>query len=474
MFAAKGATFGAAKRGASWAKIGRETELSCLHMSIEQWLKIPAIFVVVFDGDQRPLVKRGKRVNVKEEHQLAPAFRELLDASGFDYLTAPGEAEAYLAALNRSERINYVLTSDCDVFLFGAQHVIRTPQEPNNRDIVQVYHEAALRTYDSGALLSEGVILMAVLVGGDYDEKGLRGCGFETAYTLARTSSLPADLVAIMRNKRLSSSEILVQLSTWRSTLCRQLVENPHLRSRRPALAASIPEKFPQREILDLYINPVTEFSGTSQPNSNWEARFPDSAQMVVLAARLFGWSWKRTLQMLRESIWPGHMDHSHAGPCSGCLGSQTDLRIIQLDGMNVPAPVDSFILCRIELGTFSAQSLVHAAYQNEKGTPTGISSSGKASDCTPILVPSPIVWYADRTLFDRYNCQQYPMMRARLKRCRNYFEKRWSTPSSSSLPQNSHLPTALDAANSTLGSEVRYVITRNSVGQEVLEIIDD
>ena len=45
-----------------------------------------------------------------------------------------------------------------------------SPQEANNRDIVQVYHKAALRTYDSGALLPEGVILMAVLVGGDYDE----------------------------------------------------------------------------------------------------------------------------------------------------------------------------------------------------------------------------------------------------------------------------------------------------------------
>jgi 5'-3' exonuclease len=40
-------------------------------------------------------------------------------------LKAPGEAEAFLAMLNRIGHVDYVLTSDSDAFLFGARHVIR-------------------------------------------------------------------------------------------------------------------------------------------------------------------------------------------------------------------------------------------------------------------------------------------------------------------------------------------------------------
>ena len=40
-------------------------------------------------------------------------------------LKAPGEAEAELAYLNQIQAIDLVLTTDSDIFLFGATHVIR-------------------------------------------------------------------------------------------------------------------------------------------------------------------------------------------------------------------------------------------------------------------------------------------------------------------------------------------------------------
>jgi 5'-3' exonuclease len=40
-------------------------------------------------------------------------------------LKAPGEAEAELAYLNQIRAIDLVLTSDSDVFMFGATHVVR-------------------------------------------------------------------------------------------------------------------------------------------------------------------------------------------------------------------------------------------------------------------------------------------------------------------------------------------------------------
>jgi 5'-3' exonuclease len=40
-------------------------------------------------------------------------------------LQAPGEAEAELAYLNQILAVDLVLTSDSDIFLFGATHVMR-------------------------------------------------------------------------------------------------------------------------------------------------------------------------------------------------------------------------------------------------------------------------------------------------------------------------------------------------------------
>lgn len=146
-----------------------------------------------------------------------------------------------------------------------------------------MYHEAAVRDPNSGPGLSQaGIVLIAILAGGDYDsvspmatiinkieankprtrKTGLRGCSFNMARTLARTTSLGHELMEIMQgNHQLVEFDngyfLSVRLSEWRSRLRTELKSNHHLSRRQPALAASIPETFPQPEILDLYINPA-------------------------------------------------------------------------------------------------------------------------------------------------------------------------------------------------------------------------
>ncbi|KAF5342431.1 hypothetical protein D9611_001775 [Ephemerocybe angulata] len=74
MFAAKFATKRKGESINSWTRIGRETELANLRKNLEQWLALPAIFVVVFDGPRRPKMKRGKQVRTSRPHQLEPGM----------------------------------------------------------------------------------------------------------------------------------------------------------------------------------------------------------------------------------------------------------------------------------------------------------------------------------------------------------------------------------------------------------------
>ncbi|KIJ12021.1 hypothetical protein PAXINDRAFT_15198 [Paxillus involutus ATCC 200175] len=55
---------------------------------------------------------------------------ELLDAFGFGWYEAPGEAEAELAALNQHDIVDMVLTTDSDVLVFRAKCIVRCPPQP--------------------------------------------------------------------------------------------------------------------------------------------------------------------------------------------------------------------------------------------------------------------------------------------------------------------------------------------------------
>ena len=69
-------------------------------------------------------MKRGKAIG-KKEHWMVSGMQEIIEAFGFEWHRAPGEAEAELAYLNRVGIIDAIVTDDVDTFVFGAKMVIR-------------------------------------------------------------------------------------------------------------------------------------------------------------------------------------------------------------------------------------------------------------------------------------------------------------------------------------------------------------
>lgn len=83
IFEAQGAVNRVRAKGGSWARTGRDTEYRCLSLKLEQLARLPAIVVVVFDGPNRPKIKRDTRVQSNKEHYLSAELRLLADAFGF-------------------------------------------------------------------------------------------------------------------------------------------------------------------------------------------------------------------------------------------------------------------------------------------------------------------------------------------------------------------------------------------------------
>ncbi|KDQ49855.1 hypothetical protein JAAARDRAFT_113539, partial [Jaapia argillacea MUCL 33604] len=287
---------------------GRERcpELSIIFRRFSVLASLPVKVIVAYSGGNRALVKRGKRVNGKMHH-LTPDTYIMSIAFGFIPVKAPADAEAYLAWLNRIHVINAVMTDDFDAVVYGAPVVIRNPNWKDKQDAVQVV--TAERLLTEKELTKGGLMLIAVLVGGDYHLAGLPECGVKIAVGLAQCG-FGDSLLKVIHDT--ASKDLDSAVACWRQALQEELRTNAHRRlpHRCPALAESIPDSFPNLSIVRAYTHPLSPHSEQVEHNRDWSVLHLASMDVPSLASlceRFFRWGTAESLpKKFAEYIWPG------------------------------------------------------------------------------------------------------------------------------------------------------------------------
>ncbi|KAJ6488300.1 PIN domain-like protein, partial [Mycena vitilis] len=247
----------------------------------------PIVLVVTFDGDGRPTVKRGIRRVRNNPIWLTAHLKEFCTSFGYYVHTAPGEAEAELAQLNKLGFIDVVLTEDSDAIVFGAPSVMRIPAMTDAADLY------TSESIESGplSLNEDGLLLFALLVGGDYDT-GISNCGPAIAHGLARTGlgrKLRQALTA-------SDTSRPFQLAAWREALKLELRTNSSglLPKRQPKVADTINTDFPNPVTVELYMDPLlswcSRFTGTPPDTDLWIPQEPDVQRVYSLCITHFRW----------------------------------------------------------------------------------------------------------------------------------------------------------------------------------------
>ncbi|KAJ7831146.1 PIN domain-like protein, partial [Mycena olivaceomarginata] len=260
-------------------------ELVVLFARCSRLFRLPFIPVFVFDGPARPRMKRGKIIR-GNEHWLTSSFKLMLNGFGFEWIDAPGEAEATLAAMTASGiplRVDAILTDDSDSFVFGASVVLRIRSEDNAN-----YEASRYSAFDIATMLGlsrDDLVLVAILAGGDYSD-GLHGCGLAIAMGLAR-AGLGKQLISGLEGQSHAGS--MVFLAAWRESLRSELQTNasgclPHRCKR---LAASIPADFPDLEVINLYLHPIVVEHTSTRPLI---LRPPRLDVLARFAEDHFGW----------------------------------------------------------------------------------------------------------------------------------------------------------------------------------------
>ncbi|KDQ61323.1 hypothetical protein JAAARDRAFT_579502 [Jaapia argillacea MUCL 33604] len=287
----------------SWRE--RNPEISMVFRRLMRLHALPVTVLLILDGGGRPSCKRGKRVN-GHSHWMTEDIIQIALALGFYIYIAPGEAEAELAVLCQRHIIHAILTDDSDTLVFGGVTIIRNPDWKSANDTVKIF--TANRVRESIGVDHGGLVLFALLNGGDYNEVGILGFGPIVAIALARCGFGNSLLHAAQEFDRDHLESFLVH---WRCDIRQELRLNSqgHLPHCYPALANTITDSFPDINALNLYANPLTSWS-SSPPLRDWPVLrlgCPDVHRLATLCERYFRWGNIKALPAkFQELVWPG------------------------------------------------------------------------------------------------------------------------------------------------------------------------
>lgn len=234
-------------------KGGSNPALRTLYYRLLRLLFLGVQPLFVFDGANKPPFKR----NAKTGHQSGslPNYltKQLLKLFGFPFHTAPGEAEAECALLQREGLVDAVLSEDVDTLMFGCSLTLRNwtsegPRGSKSPTHVSVYSAEDTRIGEA-KLDSEGMILIALMSGGDYIPAGVPRCGIKVACEAAK-AGFGRDLCRLSKNDT-------VGFRQWRERLSYELETNESGLFRVKHKALKIPDQFPDMAVLGYYTNPA-------------------------------------------------------------------------------------------------------------------------------------------------------------------------------------------------------------------------
>ena len=264
-------------------------------------LSIQPLFV--FDGPNKPPFKRNVKTSIHGASLPNMLAKTMLSLFGFPHITAPGEAEAECALLQQEGIVDAVLSEDVDTIMFGSSMVLRNwskeaTQGNKHPTHVSVYDSRVIREGDSG-LDRDGMVLVALMSGGDYIPTGIPGCGIKIACEAAR-AGFGRDLCHL--HKKDTDG-----LRQWREKLDHELRTNEsgHFRQRHKSL--QVPEGFPDRVVLRYYTHPVISSKlkiSEMRESITWDKPV-DVPELRAFVADAFEWQYLSGAQKFIRGLAP-------------------------------------------------------------------------------------------------------------------------------------------------------------------------
>lgn len=301
-------------------KGGKNPALRTLYYRLLRLLALSIQPLFVFDGPHRPPFKRGRMV--APGAACLPNFltKELLKRFGFPYHTAQGEAEAECALLQNENIVDAVLSEDVDTMMFGCKMTMRNwtaPGKRGNKSPTHVNVYTSESTKMEKGLDSEGMILVALMSGGDYIPAGVPGCGVKTACEAAR-AGFGRDLCQI-------SKDDVDGIKQWRERLEHEFQTNESKFFHRKPKIKKIPETFPDRAVWGYYTHPAVSPIETVvrlRDEISWDIGV-NVPELRIFVSDAFEWQYlsgaKKFVRGLAPALLPHQLSERSRGIATDC-----------------------------------------------------------------------------------------------------------------------------------------------------------
>ncbi|ODM14924.1 hypothetical protein SI65_09676 [Aspergillus cristatus] len=290
---------------------GRNPEIRTLFYRLLKFLALPIHPLFVYDGKNKPPFKRGKAVSGQGNAPIIQISKRLIDLFRFPRHDAPGEAEAECANLQRAGIVDAVMSNDVDAMMFGSKMTImnfsKESGSTTSASHVTCYRMDSQADTSNVNLDRPGMVLFAMLSGGDYLPSGVPKCGSKLAAEISK-AGFGSDLLDAINAKE---TERMEQLSEWRERLQYELETNESGYFNTKHKAVRIPQSFPDQTILEYYASPAEsnaeELAFLQRRLMNAWDQDIEPLEIRHFAARFFDWNYRsgarKVIRLLAEPL---------------------------------------------------------------------------------------------------------------------------------------------------------------------------
>lgn len=271
---------------------GKNPALRTLFYRLLRLLALPIHPVFVYDGKNKPLTKRGKTVSRYGTSISNELSKNLVARFQFPHHTAPGEAEAECAFLQKHGIVDAVMSQDVDAIMFGSTATFRDWSKEGTKGNKAPTHVNVLRSAtikELNRLDTDGMILVALLSGGDYHD-GVPGFGPGLSCSIAR-AGFGKELVELIKSNDDEG------LREWRERLQYELETNESGFFAKRHKTVQIPDNFPDPNILGYYLKPaVSKEDDLKKLEARWLQWWNKDIDIQALrdyVAMTFDWLYK-------------------------------------------------------------------------------------------------------------------------------------------------------------------------------------
>lgn len=159
-------------------------------------------------------MKRYSSQLLRLNSEMIEESKELLEAMGIPVIQAPSEGEAQAAYIARTNSKVYASVSqDYDSLLFGAPILIRNLTVSRKRKTYSGYVEVKQEVIELDKVLNvleinlEQLICLGILVGTDYNPKGIPGIGQKKALDIVKKYKVPYEIFKSVEEQVMSLPE---------------------------------------------------------------------------------------------------------------------------------------------------------------------------------------------------------------------------------------------------------------------------